>query len=93
MSDESQKPLFEAGEWWEEHWKGMPEFVSKDCKPFKTLYVHFESREDMEAFAKIIKQQITLDTQSVWHPEATINDFSKIRYVHDPSTDKLDDPT
>src|SRR5712671_4073293 len=49
-TEPSQNVLFDKGEWWEEHWKGMPEFVQSDLEPFKTIYVHFEKREDMSAF-------------------------------------------
>ena|SRR6266481_2822759 len=81
LEEAGQIPLIDIGEWWEEHWKGMPEFVQKDLTPFKTIYVHFETRKDMEAFAKLMNQPITLDTPSIWYPEAETNDFSKKRYV------------
>jgi len=81
LEEAGQILLIDIGEWWEEHWKGMPEFVQKDLTPFKTIYVHFETRKDMEAFAKLMNQPITLDTPSIWYPEAETNDFSKKRYV------------
>lgn len=68
--DEQQPALFEKGEWWENHWQGMPEFVQKDLEPFKTIYVHFESRADMEKFSALVGQKINLNTRSIWYPES-----------------------
>jgi hypothetical protein len=81
LEKNGQIPLINIGEWWEEHWKQMPEFVQKDISPFKTIYVHFETRKDMEDFIKLVGQRITLDTKSIWYPEADSNDFSKKRYA------------
>lgn len=85
-TEPEQKPLFEKGEWWENHWKGMPEFVQKDQMPFKTIFVHFESRSDMESFAKLVGQTIGLNTKSVWYPEADIQHWDK-EYVDSSEVD------
>ena len=90
MSDEPQIPLFDKGEWWEEHWKGMPEFEQKDLMPYKTIYVHFENREDMEAFSKLVGQTIGLNTKSVWYPEADIAHWDK-KWVDAPPEETSDD--
>jgi hypothetical protein len=81
QKEPEQVPLFEKGEWWEEHWKGMPEYVSKNLRPFKTIYVHFEDRESMQAFAKLLCQTITLETKSIWYPEAEIGVAADKRYI------------
>jgi hypothetical protein len=80
-SEKEQPALFDAGEKWEEAWGGMPEFVQKDLKPFHTIYVHFENREDMEAFSKLVNQTINLTTQSIWYPEAEQCSILNKRYV------------
>lgn len=90
MSDKEeplQTPLFDKGEWWHEHWKGMPEFVQKDLTPFKTIYLHFENRADMEAFSELVGQKITLNTQSIWYPEAEIGRIANKRYIDAPNED------
>ena len=69
---ETQLELFNLPEWWEEHWQDMPEFNQKDLTPFKSIYVHFKSIDDIEAFSKLIGQKIFLTTQSIWYPEAEI---------------------
>ena len=82
MSDEpKQHALFDVGHSWDEAWKGMPEFLQANLQPFQTINVHFETREDVEAFAKLVGQRITLDTKFIWYPEMDRNDFSKVRYV------------
>ena len=74
MKEEKNKQLalFDMPEWWEEHWVGMPEFNQKDLTPWKSIYIHFETRKDMEEFAKLVGQEITERTQSIWFPKAKI---------------------
>ena len=79
--DPAQISLFDKGSAWENEWKGMPEFVQEDLEPWKTLYVHFENRKDMEAFAKLVGQRIGADTRSIWFPEAEIGRYTDKRYV------------
>lgn len=79
--DQPQPKLMETGEGWDNLWKDMPEYKSEDLMPFKTIYVHFETREHMEAFAKLLNQKITLETQSVWYPELEINDLINKKYI------------
>ena len=76
-----QLALFETGKSWENEWKGMPEFDQKNLKSFKDIKVHFYTREDMEAFAELLDQRITMDTQYIWFPEQTINRYINMRYV------------
>jgi hypothetical protein len=51
------------------HWRGMPEFVQDDLTPFKTIYVHFENQEHLDAFAELVGQIITPKTRSIWYPK------------------------
>jgi hypothetical protein len=79
-----QQALIETGEKWEVEWRGMPEFVQEDLAPWKSIYVHFERREDMQKFAKLVKQTITLNTRSIWYPEAEIGRMATKKYVEGP---------
>lgn len=63
------------------HWKNMPEYVSEDLRPYRTLPVHFATKEDMEAFSKLVGQNITKITKSIWYPEAEIGRTADKRYV------------
>ena len=49
-------------------WQGMPEFEQNENPPFRSLIVHFASREDVEAFTRAIGQTITDKTKYVWFP-------------------------
>ena len=46
----------------------MPEFVQGDLSPWNTINVHFECREDMEEFAKLVEQKVTFETRALWYP-------------------------
>lgn len=81
MKKTNQNTLFECKEWWEEHWQDMPEYVSQDLTSFNSIIVHFENREDMNAFAKLVGQHITSKTQSIWYPKAKIRSFKNKVYV------------
>lgn len=52
-----------------EHWVGMPEFISNDCNPFRTIMIHFEDKEAVEIFKKFIGQTITEDTKYLYFPK------------------------
>jgi hypothetical protein len=53
---------------WEAEWKDMPEYIQEDLEPVKDIMVHFETIEDMEAFAELVGQEITLKTKGIWYP-------------------------
>jgi hypothetical protein len=48
----------------------MPEFIQEDQSPFKSLLIHFKTRNDMDAFAQLIGQRITKRTKFIWYPKA-----------------------
>ena len=73
--------LFDKGEWWEDEWQGMPEFVQEDQSPTKQIIVSFASYDDMRAFGELIGQKLTPNTQSVWYPKAEIGRYADKRYV------------
>ena len=52
-----------------DHWKGMPEFTQTALKPVKQLLVNFETNSDMLKFSKLIGQEITAKTRSIWYPK------------------------
>lgn len=71
----SQLDLIDKGEWWEDMWQGMPEYISESFKPFKTIHVHFESREAIAAFSALVGQNLSIDTQWMWYPESENEDI------------------
>jgi hypothetical protein len=70
--------------WWEEHWRGMPEFIMEDLTPRRTIKVHFQNEDDVATFADLIGQNITARTKYVWFPKAEIAHYRGRRRVTDP---------
>ena len=51
-----------------EEWKDMPEFVQEKKEPFSKIIVRFENEDDLKEFSKLIKQNLTQKTKSIWFP-------------------------
>jgi hypothetical protein len=84
-----QIKLLDIPEWWEEAWKGMPSFKQENCMPWKSIYVHFENRADMDAFSRLIGQKIGVNTRFVWFPEAEIDAVAHMAWVDAEPTPAL----
>lgn len=82
--ENKQDTLFNVDETWREEWKDMPEFVQNDLMPWKSIVVHFETKEDRKDFAKLVSQNITSETKSIWYPAAKIAIVANKRYVDEP---------
>ena len=52
----------------ETEWRGMPEFNQPDNLAYRQIIISFEDDTGIEAFAKLINQNITKKTKSVWFP-------------------------
>jgi hypothetical protein len=75
------KPFFTVKETWEKHWQDMPEFITEDQSPDKSLIVNFANKEDMQKFIELINQKITFKTQSIWYPKAEIVSIMNKQYI------------
>lgn len=64
-----------------DEWRGMPEFNQPDQMPMRSIIVHFDDQESVEAFAKLMNQQITDKTKWLWHPRKERSDNSALRYA------------
>lgn len=53
---------------WRKEWVDMPEFVQEKQEPYAKIIFRFETKEDLEAFSKLIGQKLTEKTKSAWHP-------------------------
>ena len=49
-------------------WKGMPEFEMKS-DAYRSLIVHFESKDDLSNFMDLVEQNITDKTKLIWYPK------------------------
>jgi ParB-like chromosome segregation protein Spo0J len=61
-------------------WENMPEFVSEDNTAYRTLYVHFETEEDVQNFSKLVGQQLSDKTKFIWYPEQKNMNTESKRY-------------
>ena len=68
---------------WKKFWKGMPEFEQEDNPTYKTIYVHFRNEEDYKEFAKLIGQNLTEKTKSIWYPALDRTQNSLLRWIVD----------
>ncbi len=66
---------------WGKYWQDMPEFVQRDLTPLKSIIIHFKTKDDIENFSKLINQNITNKTKSLWFPKAKINRYINKMYV------------
>jgi hypothetical protein len=69
----------------EKEWDGMPEFNQDDQESLQTIKVHFKSRQDVDQFSELVKQQLTEKTQSIWFPEVAPLNLKKLALVDDES--------
>ena len=76
-----QNVLFGEQESWQEEWQGMPEFEQKNLLPTYSVRVNFASYEDMQNFASMLSQTISIKTQSIWYPKQLREDLAGKRYV------------
>lgn len=65
---------------WEEHWQGMPEFVQEELRPYQTINVHFENKEDLLKFSELVGQKITPNTRFIWYPKVKIKRYMDKAY-------------
>lgn len=80
---EGQLAFFELTEWWKAEWQDMPEYTTENMKAWRTLFVHFECRDDMLQFAELISQRFAFNHRqpSVWYPPHAIKSMKHRRFV------------
>ena len=72
---------------WEKHWVDMPEFEQENNETYKTVYVHFRTKEDYEEFSKLINQHVDTNTKlstktkSFWYPKLDRTKNSLLRWI------------
>jgi len=53
----------------ENEWTGMPEFIQKNQPPYQEIIIRFCCEEDVQKFARKVKQNITKKTTYLWFPK------------------------
>jgi hypothetical protein len=79
--EELEQVVSDDGHDWEEHWVGMPEFDQEDNPPYKKIFLNFRNEEDYKTFAKLIGQNLTEKTKSIWYPKLEIDDNMLKRWI------------
>lgn len=83
-------PLFEIddADEYETEWRGMPEFNQPDNGAFRQIIVSFDDQEGVDKFAKLIGQNLTDKTKSLWFPPRPTNKVVDLFYFDEgDSTD------
>lgn len=82
IADLNAEPFNAAAEW-----TGMPEFAQEDLTPAKQVIVSFAHEADVERFARLIEQNVTMSTKSVWYPAQPRAAFAGYAFVADENAD------
>ena len=69
------------------HWRDMPEFVQEEMKPFHAVIVRFQTQEAIDAFAKLVDQNIGPNTKSIWYPKVEMQKSRKDRKYVDADSE------
>ena len=83
LDEEEKEQLLDEDHDWEEHWVGMPEFVQEDNPPYKKIFMNFRNEADYKEFAKLIGQNLTEKTKSIWYPKLNIDDNMLKRWIEE----------
>lgn len=70
-------------EFFDKHWREMPEFIQEDLMSKYKIVVHFRNEEDFIEFAELIGQEIrpTTSTKSTWYPPEPVANMYNKRYT------------
>jgi ParB-like chromosome segregation protein Spo0J len=62
-------------------YQGMPEYSAENQSAYRTLYVHFDSEDDVQAFAKLIGDDSISDkTKWIWYPRKLHENLQALKY-------------
>jgi hypothetical protein len=68
---------------WTNHWNQMPEYKQEDNPAYMKVIVRFRNKEDYEEFQKMIGQNMTEKTKSIWHPQLDRTGNALLRWIED----------
>lgn len=82
MEQEQDDFLFDVDtESIEKEWFDMPEFIQEEQAPYAYIIVKIDSQKNLEKFAKLMEQDISQKTKSIWYPKLIKNVIFNQRYV------------
>jgi hypothetical protein len=62
-------------------WAGMPGY-EQEASGFRHIVVHFSDQEGVDAFAKLLGQEITAQTRYLWFPPVEDESVADLRYAN-----------
>lgn len=62
---------------WKKEWTDMPEFVQEKLTYYATIVIRFEEEKDLIAFSRLVEQNLTSKTKSMWYPYKPIKKITK----------------
>ncbi len=66
--------------WWKKAWEGMPEFVSEDQSPHRSIVIHFRNEEDVKTFAQLLGIDIKPRNRYLYYPPQKRANLKRYRY-------------
>lgn len=78
---ETEKEELSIDKEWKKYWINMPEFVQDENPPYRRIILNFRSEDDYQNFAKLIEQNLTEKTKSVWYPKLEKDDNFLKRWI------------
>jgi len=86
MSDQFDMfPEFENE--WEKEWHMMPEFLQQNTEPVQQIIVSFQSYDHVKQFGRLVDQNVTPNTKSVWYPKKETLPPKFFLYVDDDESE------
>ena len=79
----SEEEIEEAQPEWKKHWVGMPEFENESNPSYKKIQISFRNEEDYNEFAKVIGQNLSDKTKSIWYPKLEKDKNGLRRWIED----------
>lgn len=70
------------------YWENMPEYIVENLLPYKSLPVHFATKDDMKAFSKLVGQPVSKTSKCIWFPPAEVGHIADKRYVDEKKKKK-----
>lgn len=53
----------------------------KEVKPKRSLFIRFETQEDVDTFSKLVCQDVLFQTKEIWFPKMTVERYNELRYT------------
>ena len=66
---------------YDKEWEGMPEFEQEDKASYQSIHVHFKNEDEVLEFGKLLGQNLTDKTRSIWFTKREQMDYGDDQYT------------